>query len=321
MTSPRTLIVSPQKTGTHLIQELMLELGYRIVGATRPSEHNIPQFTVEQRKQIAALVYRPEECTEICEDTGSEDFIERTDAAWTALCWSWYRRFGQPVISRYGQERLDFADAVSTNPRINSTRFDQTPEGLCWIWHDLDMSKVDGNFIGEWCDTGEPPVILNYRDPRDALVSLINFVEGKTAKGFGNFYERKIFNAILPTKATMPEKIDYALRDPYFPGRSEFEKSLWLLNHPGVCKVRYEDLAGPQGGGDSTLQVQAVERVLKHVGATQYDAEGIASRIYNTDSWSFHKGRIGKWREAFSEENTRLFQEIYGDILEQYGYE
>ncbi|HEY5835765.1 hypothetical protein [Streptomyces sp.] len=318
--APRALIVSPQKTGTHLIQELMLELGYKIVGATRPSERNTPVFDDEQRRAIARLVFSEADYRAVLETTG-EEFRRRTDEAWTVLCWSWYRRFGQPVANRYGQNRYDYVDVAGSNPALSSTRFDDTPEGLCWMWHDLDISKVDGSFIGEWCDTGRPPVILNHRDPRDALVSLINFVEGKTPKGFGNFYERRVFNAVLRAKSTMSEKIDYALRDPYFLASTEFEKSLWLLHHPGVCKVSYEELVGPEGGGSKERQVAAVERVLAHVGAKEADAEQIADRIYNTDSWSFHTGRTGGWRKAFSEANTKLFNERYGDILEQYGYE
>ncbi len=319
--SGRVLIVSPQKTGTHLIQELMLELGFKIVGATRPSTRNTPVFSDTQRRKIARLVHNDSEYEDIVHPKNSSDFLARTDEAWKALCWSWYRRFGQPVANRYGQDKSDFVDFTATNPKIAGTRFSETPDGLCWIWHDLNISTVDGSFVGEWCDTGEPPVILNYRDPRDALVSLINFVEGKTPKGYGNFYERRVFNAILRGKSTMAEKIDYALRDPYFLARTEFEKAIWLLHHPGVCKVRYEDLVGPRGGGTRETQVAAVHRVLEHVGATDKDAEAVADRIYSTDAWSFHRGRTGSWREAFSAENLTLFKERYGEVLEQYGYE
>ncbi|MEV0224552.1 hypothetical protein [Streptomyces sp. NPDC050704] len=299
----------------------MLELDFRIVGATRPSPRTIPTFSAEQRKHIASLVHSPETYESIVALEGSDEFTRRTDEAWAALSWSWYRRFGQPVVNRYGQDRYDLVDITATNPRLGSTRFSDTPAGLCWIWHDLNITTVDGSFVGEWCETGEPPIILNFRDPRDALVSLINFVEGKTPKGFGNFYERRVFNSILLTKPTMAEKIDYALRDPYFLARTEFEKSIWLLHHPAVCKVRYEDLVGPQGGGSKKQQISAVEDVLRHVGAEDRDAEAIADRIYNPDAWSFHKGKTGSWREVFTRENIALFNDLYGDVLEQYGYE
>jgi hypothetical protein len=318
--APRVMVVSPQKTGTHLVLELMVALGYRAFGAIRPSPRNIPRFDTAQRRQIAALVLSAEDYQDLIKTEGSEEFIRRTDEAWSALAWSWQRRLGQPVANRYGQELHDSVDLIATNPRFSSTRFGDTPSGICWIWHELDITRVDGGFIGEWTDTGEPPVILNYRDPRDALVSLINFVDGQTPQGFGNFFERRVYNAILRQKRTMHEKLEYALRDQYFLAREEFEKALWLLNHPWVCKVRYEDLVGPEGGGAEELQRATVERILRHLGA-DVGPDDIAGQLYNTSSWSFHKGRTGAWREAFSSANLREFYRQYGDILEQFGYE
>ena len=321
-TAPRTLIVSPQKNGTHMIQELMLALGYKVIGATRPTPENTPRFDSATRWQIAELVYGPDDLAELSTlDEKGDEFRQRTDDAWTALLWTWYRRFGQPVVNRYGQDRSDFVDRVVSNPYIARTRFAQTPAGLCWIWHDLDITKVDGAFFGEWADHDDPPMILNYRDPRDALVSLINFVEGRTAQGYGNFYERRIFNRILLDKPTMAEKIDYALRDPYFLARTEYDKALWLLHHPAVCKVRFEDLIGPRGGGSEARQAEAVTRILAHIGAQDADARAAAKAIFNPGSWSFHKGQIGGWREIFSPRNIDMFDDLYGDVLDQFGYE
>ncbi|HET8662405.1 MAG TPA: hypothetical protein VFM55_25915 [Micromonosporaceae bacterium] len=42
--------------------------------------------------------------------------------------------------------------------------------------------------------------------------------------------------------------------------------------------------------------------------------------MYNPRSWSFHQGRIGGWRERFTDRNLARFTEQFGDILEQYGY-
>jgi hypothetical protein len=162
--------------------------------------------------------------------------------------------------------------------------------------------------------------VLNYRDPRDTVVSMINFLEGRTREGYGNFYEADIFSTILASKSTWDEKIDYALRDPSFLGRDQFERALWLLNHPKVCKVRYEDLVGPRGGGDRERQVDAVRRILRHVGSDR-DPETVAGRVYNPDSWSFYRGRTGAWRERFTARNLARFTEQFGDLLEQYGYE
>jgi hypothetical protein len=318
--APRAMVISFQKSGTHLMQELMLELGYRIVGVPRPGPRSVPRFDDEQRRAISSLVLGKQDYDELLSLEGTEAFADRTDETWSALVWHWQRRLGQRLVNRYGQTRIDHADAVITNPHLPYTRFADTPSGLCWIFHELDINAVDGSFLSEWVETGSPPLILNYRDPRDAFISMINFLERRTKEGYGNFYEADIFSTILASKPSWPDKIDYALRDPSFLGRDQFEKALWLLHHPQVCKVRYEDLVGPRGGGSRQRQVDAVDRVLRHVGSDQ-DAEAVADRVYNPDSWSFYQGRTGGWRERFTERNLARFTEQFGDILQQYGYE
>ncbi len=318
--APRVMVISPQKTGTHLVQGLFGELGYRIVGVPRPEPGNIPRFTAEDQKRIAALVLSEADYKELLTQEGSDEFSYRTDEAWAALALNWQVRLGQRVVNRYGQARRDFADRVITNPHVSLSRFADTPPGLCWIFHELDLSRVDGNFIGEWTQTGQPPLILNYRDPRDVLVSLINFVEGRTRQGYGNFYEYDLYNTILASKNTWEQKIDYALADPGFIGRGEFATCLWLLHHPRVCTVRFEDLVGPRGGGSAERQLDATARLLRHIGDDRDPAE-VAPKNFNESSWSFYKGRISAWRDVFTSANERHFRELYSDILEQYGYE
>lgn len=318
--APRSMVISLQKSGTHLLQELMLELGYKIVGVPRPSPRTVPEFDDEQRLAIAALVLSKRDYDELLELQGTEAFDESARETWSALVWHWQRRLGQHVVHRYGQTRLDHTDAVISNPYLPYTRFADTPPDLCWIFHQLALDRADGSFIGEWVETGSPPLLFNFRDPRDTVVSMINFLEGRTRAGYGNFYEADIFSAILASKPTWEEKIDYALRDPAFLARDQFQQTLWLLNHPRVCKVRYEDLIGPEGSGSRSRQVETVNGILRHVGSRR-DAEEVARRVYNPDSWSFHRGRIGDWRDVFTRRNVDRFREQFGDILEQFGYE
>jgi hypothetical protein len=316
----QTMVISHMKAGTHLVQELMLELGYRIVGVPRPTPHAAPRFDDGQRRAIAALVLSKGDYDELLGLEGTELFADRTEEAWSALVWHWHRRLGQPVVNRYGQTRINVADETVTNPYLPYTRFADTPPGLCWIFHELDLERVDGSFLSEWVETGAPPLVYNYRDPRDVLVSMINFLEGRTQSGYGNFVEADVFSAILASKPTWEEKIDYALRDPLFLGHHAFERTLWLLNHPKVLNVRYEDLVGERGGGSRGRQIEAVHRVLDHLGSDA-DAEAVAAKVYNPDAWSFYRGRTGGWRERFSPGNLARFTERYGDLLASYGYE
>ncbi|MGQ0838779.1 hypothetical protein [Actinokineospora sp.] len=318
--APRAMAISFMKSGTHLLQELMLELDYKIVGVPRPSPRTMPTFDDEQLQAVAALVLSKMDYDELLELRGTEEFATRTGDAWSGLYWHWQQRLGQHVVNRYGQTRIDFADAVITNPYLPFTRFADTPPGLCWIFHELDIHRVDGSFLNEWVDTESPPLVLNYRDPRDTVISMINFLEGRTREGYGNFFEADIFSAILASKPTWEEKIDYALQDPAFLGHDQFVKALWLLNHPKVCKVRYEDLVGPRGGESRERQVETVNRILDHVGSDR-DAEAVADAVYNPNAWSFHVGRSGGWREKFTRRNIDVFAEKFGNILVQYGYE
>lgn len=317
--APRVLVISPQKSGTHLMQGLMSKLGYKMAGVPRPTPDNTPRFDAEQLKAIAALTMSRSDLADFLQLEGNAAFEDRGQEAWAALGWNWQRRLGQRVVNRYGQTRYDFSDQAITNPHVNYTKFADTPRRLCWIFHELDLERVDGGFLGEWVQTGEPPIVLNYRDPRDTLVSMINFLEGRTRAGYGNFYEYDVFSRILASKPTWSEKLDYAMRDPAFPGKREFETSLWLLHDPNVCKVRYEDLAGPEGGGSRERQVDALQRLLRHVDADR-DPERVGDTVYDRDSWSFYRGKSGAWREVFSDANQRRFHMQFGDVLEQYGY-
>ncbi|GIE36594.1 hypothetical protein Ait01nite_096390 [Actinoplanes italicus] len=316
--APQAMVISCMKAGTHLIQELVLELDYRVVGAPRPTPRAAPRFTDEQRRAIAALVLSKADYDEVLESPPAE-FAERTDDAWAALVWHWHQRLGQPVVNRYGQTRIDFTAGLASNPFLPYSRFSDTPAGLCWILHELDLEKVDGSFMSEWVETSSPPLVFNFRDPRDVVVSMINFLQGATG-GYGNFFEADIFSTILKSKPTWEEKIDYALTDPLFVGGRAFERALWLLNHPKVLNVRYEDLIGEQGGESRRRQVETVNRVLTHLGSGR-DPEKVAAKVYNPESWSFHRGRTGAWRERFTARNIAHFKERYGSLLELYGYE
>jgi hypothetical protein len=65
------------------------------------------------------------------------------------------------------------------------------------------MTRVDGYFIQEWPDTGQPKIIFMYRDPRDTTLSMVNFLIGKTGQEFGTFSDFTIFHRILKAKQGM----------------------------------------------------------------------------------------------------------------------
>jgi len=315
----RVMVVSLMKSGTHLIQELMVALGYKMFGSSRIPAEIRPVFDRDTRLKIAKLVY-DEEYLRIVAKLSDEDFISATDAAWEALGWAWQVRLGLPLENRYGIELVNRPLVRQALDRTIDTAFGDTPPGICWIIPELDVKRIDGRFIQEYSELGSPRMILMYRDPRDMVLSMVNYLCGKSVGGVGNFSEFLIYNQILEAKKTLGEKLTYALTDPTFPGAGDHERALWLLNHPNVCKVSFEELVGAGGGGSDDRQQQAVQRVADFLGFDSASMPALAERLFRRDSFSFYKGQIGSWREEFTKEHLPLVERRLGEVIDAYGY-
>lgn len=315
----RVMVVSLMKSGTHLIQELMVALGYGIYGQSRITDDIRPVLDSATKRRMARMVYDEKAYAEMAV-RGPEVVDRAGEEAWEALGWAWQARLGLPLVNRYGLAMTNRGLVDQALRRTSTSSFADTPANVCWILPELDIKKVDGRFLREWVDTGSPRMILMYRDPRDVLLSMVNFLSGKTAQGYGNFSEFAVFNRILEGKCDLAAKLTYAMTDPAFPVNGDHQRALWLLNHPDVCKVSFEELVGSRGGGSDELQQKAVGRVLEFVGA-DLDAGQVAGRLYRQDSFSFYKGQIGSWREEFTAEHRELVADRFGEIIRLYGYE
>jgi hypothetical protein len=309
------------KSGTHILQELMTALGYGMTGSgVRLRPEILPVFSKETRWQIARIGCDDETLARL-ETSGGEDFTEATDRAWEALVSSWERRLAQPLASWYTQASLEVGFAAEVHRRAIGSDFAATPPGVCWVINQLDLKCVDGQFLREWSETGEPKIIFNYRDPRDMLLSFVNFLCGKTGRGFSNYNDLLPVSQILNSKATLEEKLAYALADRAFPALGDHQRMLWLLHHPNVCKTSFEELIGPRGGGSAEAQTGALIRVFEFLGITGTKPADVAGRLFNPDVFSFYRGQIGGWREAFTPALQPLIDDRFGEVLQAYGYE
>ncbi|GAA3061033.1 hypothetical protein GCM10020254_01060 [Streptomyces goshikiensis] len=90
-------------------------------------------------------------------------------------------------------------------------------------------------------------MILNYRDPRDVLLSLVDFFSRNNGLRFRRFPETAIFGPVLESIQDPAAKIDYALSDPAMPLLGDYESAISFLHHPNVCTVSFEELVGPPG--------------------------------------------------------------------------
>ncbi|ALG13352.1 hypothetical protein AOZ06_46625 [Kibdelosporangium phytohabitans] len=306
------------KSGTHLIQELLVAAGYGIYGQSRITDGIRPRFDRAAQARIVETVFDPV-TVEKLSGADPATFSEAADEAWRALGWAWQTKFGMPLENRYGREVLDTDLIRETVQRTAAMDFAETPAGVAWILSEVELPRIDGRFLREWFTTGRPHMLFTYRDPRDVVLSMVNFLSGLTRQGYGTFSQFAVFHEILAAKPTLDERLTYALSDPAFPGFAEFQNSQWLLHHPRVCRATFEELIGERGGGSADRQLAAVTRILEFLDVDA-DPRLIADQLFNDSAFTFYKGRIGAWREVFTARHEALFNERFGHILTDYGY-
>jgi hypothetical protein len=320
MTASHPLVVSLRKSGTHLLKEVMTRFGYSLHGEVAADAG--PKLAGETLWRVLTMVYGEEELRRL---TASEDRTAIDAAiseAVAAFYGAWRIRLGIPWRGP-ANEAPPQELVARTLARSAACRFGDTPGGVCWFLHQLDPHRIDDGFLSEWLDTGSPRIVFNYRDPRDALLSMVNFLSGETGRGVGHFTDHRVYSGVLRSAGDFEERLTIALTDPCFPGADAYERGLWLLRHPAVCKVSFEELVGPRGGGSRERQAAAVGRIAVFLGADDghgQDPAAIADGLFNEGAYSFHRGRIGAWREHFTPEHEKLFEERYGAVLDAYGY-
>lgn len=319
--APRVIIISLMKSGTHLLQELMVALGYKMYGAgVRLHPEITPVLDDETRWRIARIAYGKEAMSGL-ETAGAEEFANVTNSAWEALGWSWHIRLAQPLVTWYSREMVESGFIDQVHRRALGSEFADTPAGVCWVFNQFDIKLLDGNFLREWSQTGAPKIIFNYRDPRDVILSMVNFLSDRTGRGFSNYHDFLVFSKILKSKDSLEEQLAYALSDPSFPGRRDLSHLFWLLNHPDICKTSFEELVGERGGGSLQAQASVLNRVFDFLGVTGVAPADVAGGLFNPGVFSFYRGQIGGWREAFTPELRRVANDRLGDLVGSYGYE
>lgn len=320
MTAERVVVVSPRKSGTHLVQKLMVRFGYGIYGEPIPPEEGRAAFSLRERMELAERFLDPAELDGIDVRRDTAEFVRRTDLLLKQLGWIWQVRLAARNIPHVSLSHPEIDFTLKMKPHAWQGPFLQTPPRLCWIFHSVDLWRMDPKFLIEWTERGHPRIILNYRDPRDTLVSMVSFFAGDGGLTFLRFPESAVFAPILRNIPDMAGRISYALRDPAMPLLADYEAAISLFHHPLVCNVSFEELVGPDGGGDRSRQRAAVHRVAEHV---ESDAapETIVDTLFDPSAFSFHKGRIGRWRDVFTADHEVLFKERFGHLLEMFGYE
>lgn len=165
--------------------------------------------------------------------------------------------------------------------------------------------------------------ILLLRDPRDVAVSRAFYLQRDTLHHHHKHYTE--------TLKTDEERLMVSIRgfENQEAGRTlpsigeTFSRYLAWIDDPATLVVRFEDLVGARGGGDTEKQLEEIGRIGAFVGRplSREQVQQIAQKMYGKGSLTFRKGQMGDWRNHFTEAHERAFKEVAGDILARLGYE
>jgi hypothetical protein len=169
-------------------------------------------------------------------------------------------------------------------------------------------------------------IFFPYRDPRDALVSYVFWVDklerqhNDRAREFGHkewqtwSHERKLIEVLKGDRQpTMLKNIEVL---PML-----FEN---FSANPQVCVIKFEDFIGENAGGDSALQIKTMQDLSLFILGDELNEEELKSAL--EASWgqdvTFDNPKIGKWREYFTSNVVNSFKNsVWNDALIKLGYE
>ena len=167
-------------------------------------------------------------------------------------------------------------------------------------------------------------VVFIYRDLRDQLLSALSHMKRcRCWLTEGNMSEPFISLPLAPALSTLMQKgFSIGAGKPWVAFPDWYNLFLLWKDHPNVYAVKFEDLVGPKGGGLKEKPLREIKNIAKHleIALTDERANDISKQLFGgTDT--FRKGKIGTWKEHFTEEHKAAFKKVAGQLLIDLGYE
>jgi hypothetical protein len=299
----RVVANSIPKSGTHLLDRLLVLLGFGLVdlGGVRPhllkSGDRFP--LLDQRLKRILGIRRPEDVLGI-----GPHLVEGG-------------RF--PPARRFLRGRGEKVTVGVVSPRQISRRWlagrlARVPEGGFVTAHCIYTPELAGLF-----HEGGMRVVCILRDPRDVAVSQMHYL-----KQLKNHFAHEEYMA-LPSDR---ERLMVSIRGGELGGQGlqplaeRYGRFLGWERAGGAVMVRFEDLVGPEGGGSEEAQRLAVGRVAMHLGVPVEERTiGLVGQSLFGAGRTFRKGQIGGWREEFTAEHEQALEEAAGPLLAELGYQ
>ncbi len=211
---------------------------------------------------------------------------------------------------RYAGVDIDIADEARTLAVIRQMRAGEVVKAHL-PWRDSIAEEIAARQIR---------VLSIIRDPRDNVVSLVNYLMKQQQHPLHPAYAQL---------ADFDERLYRTITGFSFAGQrvcrdlgarlGDWEGWYQL----GAPQLHFEQLIGPRGGGDAASQQQAIGAVVEYLGLTLESTAmaNLSQQVYNPKTHSFHKGQCGAWRQHFTSRHRKAMQESANWALLKYGYE
>jgi hypothetical protein len=227
-------------------------------------------------------------------------FLISIPKAGTHLLYNLVRRMGY----RDGIELLDFAEPAYWYCLEYSNSHTAAPD----FFIDSVRRSPFGNRAHPFPHT---PTLMIYRNPLDILVSEANWYHQDGNASFHGYFFGLSFE----------ERVERLISDPWLLGsiRDRVGRFLAWLEFPNVVPLSFEELVGTQGGGDDRAQadlIWSLQLKLQVPGSPEHIAEG----LFDRDSPTFFKGKLGGYREALSDSAFAKFKSLNQDFMKILGY-
>jgi len=168
--------------------------------------------------------------------------------------------------------------------------------------------------------------VLIIRDPRDQCVSMMHWLRKHpmTNKHIYRMDDNALLSQLIVDQTSLyPPAVtnDYAEFAQPNSIADFYQQFLAWRKEPYVHTVTFESLVGAKGGGNKKLQEKTITDIIEHLNIQTDVSLHVAPHYIYGHSMTFRKGKIGSWKEHFTQEHKTLFKQIAGQLLIDLGYE
>jgi hypothetical protein len=160
-------------------------------------------------------------------------------------------------------------------------------------------------------------VIFIYRDPRDQLISIMNWMREGEWSWLGAS-KLKETNHIIEELIT-GSKYGFKAYEHAF---VRYETTVEDLSSSVLYFTRFENLVGDQGGGTKNAQINEILNLADFVGVElDYEDASVLADLTFGNTMTFRSGKIGAWKKYFTPKHKNLYKRSYQNELKRLGYE